>query len=65
VVRGSSIVLDAPLPALDGRRVRVVVEPVDEDSVELTNREQETLWKEWAVSGPSGPIEESEVWESS
>jgi hypothetical protein len=64
VVRGNKILLDAPLPALDGRRVRVVVEPVEDDAVELTATDQERLWDEWETSGPKGPIDEDDGWDT-
>src|SRR5262245_54116772 len=56
VVHGKLIELDEPVPGLEGRRVRVVVEPVDE--VAADRAEQQRAWEEWAARGPQGPIED-------
>jgi len=48
--------LDEPVPDLEGRRVRVVVEPVEEAAVDRA--EQQRIWEAWAVHGPQGPIED-------
>lgn len=61
-LRGTTITLDAPVPTLDGRRVRVVVEPVALEHVaedrELSPAENTALLREWALRGPQGPIDE-------
>ena len=36
VVRGTSIALEEPIPALDGRRVSVVLEAVDADATDAS-----------------------------
>jgi hypothetical protein len=54
VIHGQTITLDAPLPALEGRRVRVAVEPDDapaNDTVTLA-----AAWAHWVQGGPQGPI---------
>ncbi|MBX3209792.1 MAG: hypothetical protein KF764_32460 [Labilithrix sp.] len=56
VVHGNIIELDEPIPGLEGRRVRVVVESVDEVSADRA--EQQHAWEEWAARGPRGPIED-------
>ncbi len=56
VVHGKVIELDEAVPALEGRRVRVVVEPFDEittDPAELVR-----AWDAWAARAPDGPIED-------
>ena len=56
VVHGKVIELDEVMPGLEGRRVRVVVEPMEEtatDPVELRR-----AWDAWAVRGVEGPIED-------
>jgi hypothetical protein len=58
VLHGATITLDAPLPPLDGRRVRVIIEPVDER--ELSAAENAALLREWAARGPQGPIEDED-----
>jgi hypothetical protein len=39
---------------MDGMRVRVVLEPIDE--VRVPERDQQALWHAWVQSGPQGPI---------
>jgi hypothetical protein len=56
VINGTTITLDAPVPPLDGQRVRVIVEPADDD-VDLSPAENVELLREWAAHGPQGPIE--------
>jgi hypothetical protein len=54
VVHGTVIELDEPVPGLEGRHVRVVVEPLDEapaDAAELLR-----AWHAWTTRGPDGPI---------
>jgi hypothetical protein len=55
-VRGASIELDAALPQLDGQRVLVVVEPLDEEILSVA--EQRAVWTEWVARGSDGPIED-------
>lgn len=57
VLHGNTITLDAPVPPLDGRRVRVILAPEDRDVV-LGADEQARVWSEWAQRGPQGPIED-------
>ena len=57
-IQGNTITLEEPLPALEGKQVRVLIEPLDEAEVVLLASEQARLWKEWAANGPDGPIED-------
>jgi hypothetical protein len=59
VLHGTTITLDAPVPPLDGHRVRVIVE-ADDDELELPQADNVALLREWAARGPQGPIEDSE-----
>ena len=59
VLHGTTITLDAPVPPLDGHRVRVIVEAA-EDDVELPAGDNVALLREWAARGPQGPIEDAE-----
>jgi hypothetical protein len=52
---GNTITLDAAVPALDGRWVHVLIEPVDED-IQLSADEQSAMWQQWVQSGKDGPI---------
>ncbi len=56
-VRGNVITLDEPLPPLEGRRVRVSVEPLS-DETRLSDEEKSELWRLWVERGPQGPIED-------
>jgi hypothetical protein len=64
VVHGRTIALDEPLPRLEGQRVRVMLEPEPESAteLELTGDEQSRLLREWAQSGPQGPLDADEAW---
>jgi hypothetical protein len=55
VLHGNTITLDAPVPPLDGRRVRVIIALEDQD-LALTSDEQAHLWDEWVQGGVQGPI---------
>jgi hypothetical protein len=59
VLNGATITLDAPVPPLDGQRVRVVIEPETENH-DLTPAENAALLREWAKHGPQGPIDDDE-----
>jgi len=54
-VHGTTIDLDAaPNRRFDGKRVRVVLELVDDD-VRPTPDEQVRAWSAWSAGGPDGP----------
>jgi hypothetical protein len=53
-VHGSVIELDAPVPDMEGQRVRVVVEPVDEVAVDAGTLRD--AWNSWLAKGPDGPL---------
>ena len=55
-VRGKTIELESTVPELDGKRVRVVLEAVDEQR--LTTEQQSELWTSWVARGPQGPIDD-------
>ena len=60
VVRGRSISLERAISELEGRRVRVILEPEEsEESADtsLSAEEQARLWRAWANRGPEGPVE--------
>jgi predicted thioesterase len=61
-VHGSTITLDAPVPPLDGRRVRVVLEAADTADLVLSEQEQDRLWREWVDHGPQGPLDGEDTW---
>jgi hypothetical protein len=56
LVRGKTIELESAVPEMDGQRVRVVLEPVEEPR--LSNEQQRGLWQAWIEPGPQGPIED-------
>ena len=55
VVKGNTITLDDGVPELDGKRVRMVVEPADATDAVIDNA---ALWRAWVERGPNGPIED-------
>jgi hypothetical protein len=55
-VHGKTIELESTVPELDGKRVRVVLEAVDEQR--LTTDQQVELWKTWVARGPQGSIDD-------
>jgi hypothetical protein len=59
VLHGTTVTLDAPLPRLDGRRVRVFIEPVIEEP-DPSAAENAELLRQWAARGPQGPIDDEE-----
>lgn len=56
LVHGTTIELDSAVPELEGKRVRVVLEIVDEPR--LSTEQQRALWQAWTERGPQGPIED-------
>ena len=60
VLHGTTITLDAPVPPLDGHRVRVIVEPAGDEELALSATENAALLREWATQGPQGPIEDGD-----
>jgi hypothetical protein len=53
-IHGSVLELDAPVPGLEGQRVRVVVEPV---AAPATGADAlRDAWNAWVTNGPDGPI---------
>jgi len=63
VLHGQTIELDQAVPPLEGRRVRVLIEPLEESDIALTPEAQEQLWQAWIEKGPQGPIEEDDTLE--
>jgi hypothetical protein len=57
VLHGNTTTLDAPVPPLEGQRVRVIIVPADEEA-ELTADERVRMWDEWVQHGPQGPIQD-------
>jgi hypothetical protein len=58
-VHGSTIDHDAvPSAPFEGKRVRVVLELVDDDDVRLAAAEQGLAWNAWVTHGLDGPIED-------
>jgi hypothetical protein len=62
-VHGNTITLDEAVPPLEGRRVRVNLEPLTDDPDQvLTADEQARLLREWAAGGPQGPLDAENEW---
>jgi hypothetical protein len=62
VVHGSTVALDEPVPPLEGQRVRVTLEPLPSDELELSAEEQSRILREWAEHGPQGPMDADDAW---
>jgi len=61
-VHGRQVDLEDAVPSMDGKRVRVRLEIVDEER-ELSPAEQTEAWHEWVASGPQGPIiDDADEW---
>jgi hypothetical protein len=56
IVHGTTIELESAVPEMEGMRVRVVLEPIDEQRISAER--QRELWQVWAERGPQGPIED-------
>lgn len=54
LLHGNTITLEETVPPLEGQRVHVLIEPVEETA--LSAKEQAELWRQWAEWGPQGPI---------
>jgi hypothetical protein len=59
LLRGKTLELEEPVPEMEGKRVRVVLEALDDD-VPLSLEEQREIWRQWVEHGPQGPIENDE-----
>ncbi len=57
VLHQNTITLDAPVPSLEGQRVRVLIALEDED-LTLAADERARSWNEWARGGQQGPLED-------
>ncbi len=56
LLHGTTIELESAVPEMDGKRVRVVLEPVEEPR--LSAEQQSKLWQSWVERGPHGLIED-------
>lgn len=57
-VHGRTVELDQRVDRLDGQRVLVVLEPIDEPA--LAAADATDAWRTWAEKGPDGPIEDDD-----
>ena len=65
-VRGRVVELEAPVPELEGQRVRVeavaaVAVTSEDPTAKLTQEDNARLLAEWARSGPDGPISDEDA----
>jgi hypothetical protein len=56
LLRGATIEMESAVPEMDGQRVRVVLETVEEQR--LSAQQQREFWRVWVELGPEGPIED-------
>jgi hypothetical protein len=57
ILHGRTIELDQVEEALEGVRLRLVAEPLEQAEVRLSKEENARRLKEWAASGPQGPLD--------
>jgi hypothetical protein len=57
-VHGRTVELDQQVDRLDGQRVLVVLEEIDEPA--LSAAEEAAAWRTWVELGPDGPIEDDD-----
>ena len=57
LLKGKIIELEDPIPEMEGKRVHVVLESIEERL--LTDTEQRELWAQWVEHGPQGPIDDA------
>ena len=57
LLKGTTIELEGPVPELDGKRVRVVLESIED--LHLAAEQQRELWLSWIENGPQGPIDDA------
>jgi hypothetical protein len=57
LLRGATIELESAVPEMDGQRVRVVLETLEEP--QLSTQQQREFWQVWVERGPEGPIEDA------
>ncbi len=61
-VHGDNIALDEPLPVQEGCRVRIRIEPIEDPEFAIPPEENARLWRQWAATGPQGPIDRDDDW---
>jgi hypothetical protein len=59
-VSGTTIQLEEPVPGLEGRRVRVQLEVIDEPEPGMSPDESAQAWEAWVASGPQGPLDDDD-----
>jgi hypothetical protein len=59
-VRGKTICLEETVPGLEGRRVRLELEVIEESPEPLPPEEQERAWASWVDRGPQGPMDDED-----
>ncbi|HEX4963734.1 MAG TPA: hypothetical protein VF173_23105 [Thermoanaerobaculia bacterium] len=56
-IHGNTITLETMTPPLEGKRVRIRIEPAEDSEAEIRPEEQAQLWQEWVAQGPQGPVD--------
>lgn len=56
LVRGTIVELESGVPEMEGKPVRVLLEPLEEPR--LSASQWRELWQAWIQQGPQGPIED-------
>ena len=57
-VHGRTVELDQQVERLEGQRVLVLLEPIEEPATVPLDTEE--AWRTWVTKGPDGPIEDDD-----
>jgi hypothetical protein len=57
-VHGRTVELDQQVERLEGQRVLVLLEPIEEPATVPLDAEE--AWRAWVTKGPDGPIEDDD-----
>ncbi len=55
-LRGNQITLDEKPKDLDGKLLKILVEPIEDAELKLSAEEQRSALEAWIGRGPQGPI---------
>jgi hypothetical protein len=59
-VSGTTIQLEEPVPGLEGCRVRVQLEVIDDPELTMSPDEHARAWASWVEHGPQGSLDDDD-----
>ena len=59
-LHGNQITLEENPAQLEGRLLRIVVEPIEDPELQLSPEEQRAALNAWIERGPQGPLEDDD-----